>query len=325
MIGRRRVPEIRALEQRLLLQVGVPLQVNPVPLGHPQATRRLDRHQQRGRALVDLVASDHQPRIRLGDHAVALGHGDQLVDGAFDGRGCERIGGSDLAERREQLAHLPPILRRPQSRPGPPGILQQRVLDRRAGETVDDRVARNESIDAVAAVFQVPFHGLAEVRLGFRAREVSQGGGRIRAEDHGDLRAARSDLGGQLADQVLGSLTADDFQDRPSGLGSDPLGHGSRVVVGPSQQSSRDRAGDLELPDTGDGVDGSGHRSTAAVVDGGLGSGGGQLDGRHRPVVRVLDALARLPDTDDDGRPRIKIHSSTIYCAANPGLNAGSK
>ena len=67
----------------------------------------------------------------------------------------------------------------------------------------------------------------------------------------------------------------------------------------------------------------AGHRGAAAVVDGGLGRGGGQLDGRHRPIAGVVDALGRLPDTDDDGRARIKIHSSTIYLRAVPNPNSG--
>jgi hypothetical protein len=42
---RRRVPEIRALQQRLLFHIRVPMQVHPLFRGDPQASRRLNRHQ----------------------------------------------------------------------------------------------------------------------------------------------------------------------------------------------------------------------------------------------------------------------------------------
>jgi hypothetical protein len=69
------------------------------------------------------------------------------------------------------------------------------------------------------------------------------------------------------------------------------------------------------LPDTGDGVDGRRHRRKigGTVVKGGAGSGGGQLDGGHPPVIGVVDALGRLADTDDDGRAGVEGHTVTVY------------
>ncbi len=57
------------------------------------------------------------------------------------------------------------------------------------------------------------------------------------------------------------------------------------------------------MPYAGDGVDRRGHFGDvgAAVLQGSAGAGGRQLDGRHSPVVRVVDPLGGLPDTDDDG------------------------
>ena len=193
------------------------VQEDPLFLGHSQAAGRPDRHHQRGRTLVHLIAGNHQPRVGLRDHPVALGHGDQLVDGALDRSGGVRIAGSDLGERCEQLAHSPPVLGRPKPGRHPSGILQQRVLDRRIGQTVNDRVARDESLDTRSAVFQVAVNRLGEVWFGLGPREVAQGRRRVGAEDQSGLRTARSDLGGQLTDQVLGSLTADDLQDRAAG------------------------------------------------------------------------------------------------------------
>ena len=79
------------------------------------------------------------------------------------------------------------------------------------------------------------------------------------------------------------------------------------------------------MPDAGHGVDGRGHRPdvSATVVEGGPGRGGGQLDGRHRPVLGVVDALGGLPNADDDGRTRVEIHSLTIYRGTVSGPKPG--
>jgi len=67
------------------------------------------------------------------------------------------------------------------------------------------------------------------------------------------------------------------------------------------------------LPQRREGPDCGSHRGSAAIFEGGLCGGRGQFNGRHSPVAGVVDALGRLPDSDDHGGSRINFHSSTIY------------
>ena len=122
--------QIRARHQVPLPQISVPVQEHPPLRRHAQPPRRRHRHQQDRRALVHLLPGHHVPRIRVGDHPVRRGHRDQLRRTPPDRRGRVRVTSRHRSERREQLAHQRRIRRTGQPQPGPPRVLDHRVLGR---------------------------------------------------------------------------------------------------------------------------------------------------------------------------------------------------
>lgn len=75
--------EIDPVQHGLLDQIGVTVQIHPLLFGHAESARGFDRHQHRGRTLVDGVARDEQPRVGIADHPVLVGDRLHLFHGAF--------------------------------------------------------------------------------------------------------------------------------------------------------------------------------------------------------------------------------------------------
>ena len=128
--------EVRAVQQGLFDQVGVPVQVHPLLLGHTEPAGCAHRHQHRGRALVDGVAGDHQPRVRVADHPVLVGDRLDLLRPSAP-PGTTRTGSWQRLSRTARTAR-PSFAGTPRRRgPARPSrVVEQAVLHRRAGQPV---------------------------------------------------------------------------------------------------------------------------------------------------------------------------------------------
>jgi hypothetical protein len=100
---------------------------------------------------------------------------------------------------------------------------------------------------------------------------------------------------------MLRTLAADHLQHGARGVGADARGDRPRVVVGLAQGRRR-AAGDLELPGSGDDVDGTcdDGRIGAGVLQGGPRRGGGEVDRRHAAIAGIAETFGELTDADDD-------------------------
>ena len=108
---------------------------------------------------------------------------------------------------------------------------------------------------------------------------------------------------GELVHQVLRALAADLFPDGPGGMGPDPLGDRAGEVVGTAERGIETGAGDLELADGGDHVDGVLQGAGGpGVREGGPGRGCGKVGGGEGGIVRGIDPFRRFADADDHGR-----------------------
>ena len=137
---RRAGRQVGAVRQVPFAQVRVAVQEHPTVCGNAQAPGRGDRGQQHGGALVDLLPGHDVPGIGVGDGPVRLGRGDQFGRAALYRRRGVRVGRGDLGERREQRAHRGRVLLAGLLEAGPPGVVDQRVLARGAGEPVRGQV-----------------------------------------------------------------------------------------------------------------------------------------------------------------------------------------
>ncbi len=220
------------------------------------------------------------------------------------------VGGGDLREGGEQLAHRPGVVGAGQLQPRPPGVLEQRVLTRRAEQAVGGVVAGAEPGQSVAAVVELTADVLGEVGPVGGVRERPGGGDRLRAEQQHDLfSCAGRDGGGELVDEVLRRLAADDLQHGPRRVRAEAGGDRARVVVRPAQRGLRPRAGDLELTDPR-------HRVDRGRIDIGIGD---RPPGRRRGqphrgqplVVRVTHPLRVLAYSNQNRSAGIE----TVRCA----------
>ena len=307
---RRVVAQIGAVKQGLVDEIGVPVEVDPPVLGHTQALGCGGRHQHHSGALIDLIAGHQQTRVRVTDHPVVGVYVHNLGDGAFHRRRRIRIRGSHCGERREQLGHRTAVIRRAQAHPVAAGVFQQPVLGRRPDQTMRDGVLAEQALVAVAAIGELTLDGLAVV--GFVTTGVGAVGERpqrrtvLRSEHHHDVGLARGDRAGELGDHMLRTLSPNRFQHRAGRCCPHPSGHRSRIVIR-SAQRCHAPAGDLELPQAHDGVDGTGDRRRIST---GVGQCGPRRRRRqfhrgHAPVRRIVDPLSELTDADEYRRARI--------------------
>ena len=185
-----------------------------------------------------------------------------------------------------------------------------------------DGVVVEQSLVPVATVLELTLDGLGVVRLVRPGLcERPQRGTILGAEHHDDVGLARSDRRGELGDHMLRPLAADGFQHRPRRCGSDALGNRTRIVRGTSQRRHTP-AGDLELPDADDGVNGA--RDSDWIGPGidqrGRCRSSRQLHRRHTPVAGVVDTFGELPNSDEDRRMRIHhVHRHRTLCVIDPG------
>ncbi len=149
-----------------------PSQVHPLGLRHTESAGGRHRHHQRGGTLIDRVAGDQEPRIRVADHPVLVGDGFDLLHGTLDRRGRKWVLGSHFGEGREELGHLVSVVLDAEAEAGAPRVVEQTVLDRRTGQAVLGGVLAHVLLEAVAAVLELPADGFGEVGLVVALREV---------------------------------------------------------------------------------------------------------------------------------------------------------
>ena len=183
--------EVDAVQQVLLGLVGVAVQIHPLLLGHTEPTGGLHRHHQRGRALVDRVAGDQQPRIRVADHPVVVGDGFDLLHRPLDRRRRKRVLGSDFRERREELGHRVPVVGDAEPEPAATRVVQQPVLHGRAGQPVLRGVLAHVLLEAVTAVLELAVDVLGEVRLVVAVRRSTSPSTRARSRGSSPPRCRR--------------------------------------------------------------------------------------------------------------------------------------
>ncbi|MCO5546628.1 hypothetical protein L7F22_000059 [Adiantum nelumboides] len=150
-LGGRVGAQVGAVEHGLLGEVGVAVQEHPPLRVDPQVVSGADRGEDDRGALVDLVARDEEPRVRVGDHPVAVVGRDELVGRSDLRRGGVRVPGGDPGERREQLAHPVGVGVPAEAEPGAAGVLAQRVVGGGGEHPVrlGDRAAQLRAVPAV--------------------------------------------------------------------------------------------------------------------------------------------------------------------------------
>ena len=173
-----------------------------------------------------------------------------------------------------------------------------------------DGVLAEQALIAVTAIGELTLDDLAVV--GSVTPGVDAVGERpqcrtvLRSEHHHDVGIARRDGAGELGDHMLRPLSPNRFQHRAGRCRPHPSGHRSRIV-GRSAQWCHASAGDLELPQAYDGVDGTGDRRRISPGVGQCGPGRRrrQFHRGHAPVRRIVDPLSELTNADEYRRARI--------------------
>ena len=228
---------------------------------------------------------------------------DELAGAALDRRGGVRVAGRDPAEGGKQRAHRRGVLLTALLEPGPPGVLDQRVLARRVGQPVRGLVHGHHAGQPVPPVFQAALGVLGEVRAVVSPREMPGRGDGLGADQQHHLAAAGRDHGRELVDQVLRRLAAAHLEHGPGRVGAEPAGHRAGVVIRAAQRGARARHGVLELPHPGDGVDGRRHRGRVGPRVGQRGPGrvGGQVHRRAALIAGLAESFRHLPGPGEHG------------------------
>ena len=230
------------------------MQEHPLLLRHTEPAGGLRRHQHRRGTLVHLIACYQQSRVRITDHPIVFGDGDEFLGAALNTGRRERVSRRHGGERGEQLTHRLPVLAHSQSHPATTRVLQQPVLGRSPNQAVRDGVVVEQPLVAVTAVVELTVNGLRMVRLVGCGGEGPQCGPVLGSDNQHRRSRARRYRRGELGDHVLRSLSAKGFQHRAGRVGTDPASHRTWVVGGTPQRRHL-AARDLELPDSDDGVD----------------------------------------------------------------------
>ena len=130
---------------------------------------------------------------------------------------------------------------------------------------------------------------------------MSDRGDGLGPDEQHRVRLALGNGVGKFIDQMLRTLAADLFPDGAVRMGSDPVRHGSREVVGTAERRIESRAGDLELANGGDHVDGRQHRpGRACVCQRRPGRRRRQICRGQGGVILRVDPFGRFAHADDD-------------------------
>ena len=163
------------------------MDVDPAAFRHAQAARLGHAGEDNRPALVDLIARHDQPPIGFGDQTVALGQGGQFLGTARGRRSAVRVGGSNLGERRKQLADLQPVIVERQAQPLAPHVLGNGIARDGRADAVLDRGAIDHPVIAGTAIFQTAFVLFGPVALFAPAHQRAHGRDRFGADHGGHL------------------------------------------------------------------------------------------------------------------------------------------
>ncbi len=151
--------------------------------------------------------------------------------------------------------------------------------------------------------------------------QVTHGGNRLGAHHEAEANLAGGDAPGELGDEVLRPLPADDLEDGAFRVRADALGDGAREVVGSAEGRDGPGDGGLELPYAGDGVDlrreGLDRERVRERRRRRL---AGKIGRGERGVVRVVQSLGRLAHPDDYRNPVPGHSASSSFELSMPSL-----
>ena len=218
-----RIPEVRG--------VGAAVQIDEFVLRHAELTGGLQAGDQHAGRLVDLHDGVQVLGVGEADHAVAVGHLDQLLRRTLDWEPGFRVLRRDLGERCEQLAKPLLVVGDRASVSRSQRVLEQRVAVDGPAQAVLGLIGR-DARPRIADPFRLR-QLLGVVPVG-EAQALGQPlGGRAEklAPDHqGQVGLALGDALADDVDQLLGAVAAHVGIDGVPRLRADALGQGRRRI-----------------------------------------------------------------------------------------------